>query len=109
MCDRRRTVEEIAVDYPNVDFTALATNEDALWTEERETKMSVALRAKEFFDGCKEKHCSGSGGDGCKEFGVVGHSSFLLTIFNVALDCGEEKELEKWFKTGELRTVWVEL
>jgi len=107
ICDRRRSVDEIKLDYPTVDFNGLKTNEDVLWTEERETKMNVALRAKEFFEyltlTVDEKSRS------VTELGVVCHSAFLLTVFNVALDCGKEEDLEKWFSTGELRTVWVEL
>jgi broad specificity phosphatase PhoE len=107
VCDQRRLVDEITVDYPQVDFSGLKTNEDVLWTVEREPKMSVALRAKAFFDDLKAHH--EGGGKGSNEFAVVGHSSFLLTIFHVALDCGDENELKRWFDTGELRTVWVEL
>ena len=100
-CDRRRSIDIIEKEYPTIDFSALETNEDVLWTEERESKISVAERSLAFFNMLKKLQY--------KEIAVVGHSSWLLTMLNVTLDCGEEKNLEQWFETGELRTIWVDV
>ena len=100
-CDRRRSVDEIQADFPSVSFKELETNADVLWTEEREPKSGVAERGFAFFEMLRETDFS--------EVAVVGHSSHLLTMFNVVLDCGEEEELQGWFETGELRSLWVDL
>ena len=84
--------------FPGVDFGQLASEEDELWTEERESKRGLAERGLCFLDWL----CAQSD----EEVAVVCHSSFLLTLFNVVLRC-EDPELERWFGTGELRSVWV--
>ena len=40
--------------------------------------------------------------------GLVAHSSFLLTLFNAALNCDDDKPLYDWFPTGERRCVLLE-
>jgi len=44
-CERRRTRRALRADFPSVDFSNLATEEDALWTEERETFAAALQRA----------------------------------------------------------------
>ena len=109
-CDRRRSMNIIQREYPEIDFSQLTSNDDVLWSEERESKLGVALRAKAFFDMLHVvHHVSNNSENNTGEIAVVGHSSHLLTMMNVTLDCGEENDLESWFETGELRTVWVDI
>jgi len=47
-CDRRRSRAALAADFPNVDFSDLATEEDDKWTPEREPWADVVVRAERF-------------------------------------------------------------
>lgn len=100
VCDRRRSRATISGEFPRVDFSQLEADDDPWWTEDREPKRNVAERGHAFLNGFLKGRTE-------QEVGVVAHSSFLLTLFNVVLDCGEDTLLERWFKTGELRSVWV--
>ena len=100
VCDRRRSRTTISEEFPRVDFSQLETDNDPWWTEEREPKRCVADRGHAFLNGFLKRRPE-------QEVGVVAHSSFLLTMFNVVLNCEEDISLESWFNTGELRSVWV--
>ena len=88
VCDKRRSVTEIAKDYPMVDFTAVMDDEDPIWRayEERlgnawehpresADLVNVAARGRTFFrflqDSCP-----------AKEVIVCTHSAFLRCILN---------------------------
>lgn len=47
-CDRRRSRTALAADFPNVDFSDLATEDDDKWTLEREPWSDVVVRAERF-------------------------------------------------------------
>ena len=98
VCDRRRNVEELKNDFPMIDYSLIETAEDVLWTQERESKASVAKRAWVFINYILSRPE--------KEIAAVCHSSFLLTLFNVVLS-SDDKSLQHWFKTGEIRSVYI--
>jgi hypothetical protein len=49
-CDKRRSRAELAKDFPSVDFSTLATEEDAQWTVAREPMEALVGRADAFLD-----------------------------------------------------------
>ncbi|KAA1468584.1 phosphoglycerate mutase-like protein [Dentipellis sp. KUC8613] len=49
-CDKRRTRSEIQLDFPRFIFEDEFTEEDLLWTPERETKASAEVRARSVLD-----------------------------------------------------------
>ncbi|KAK1947684.1 Phosphoglycerate mutase-like protein 1 [Phytophthora citrophthora] len=60
-CNNRQSVSELKIKFPNVDFSALADEEDALWTtDHRESAEEIQTRAKEFltelFQTIPERH-----------------------------------------------------
>ena len=98
VCDQRRSITELQGDFSSVNFSLLLSEHDKLWTPERETKNEVATRGWEFLHWVMARPE--------QEIAVVCHSSFLLTLFNVVLKCDKEL-LQKWFETGEIRSVYV--
>lgn len=71
-CDRRRTRTELAKDFPEVDFSALATDEDASWTAERESEAALVARAEAF---CAELAARPEA-----RIAVVAHNDFLQAL-----------------------------
>ena len=113
-CDRRREREAIAAEQGvRVDVQGLSSA-DALWTDQREPKSAVADRCEDFLRWLEQQPE--------EDVAVVAHHHLLLTMFHVAMDCGEDEEAEEGgeggneeaaqllrpFGTGEMRTVCVE-
>mmetsp|Transcript_16030 Transcript_16030/g.31392 ORF Transcript_16030/g.31392 Transcript_16030/m.31392 type:complete len:280 (+) Transcript_16030:1-840(+) len=100
ICDKRQTRHKHQEMYPHIDFSLLESEEDELWTTERESRKSVADRCDNVL-----KYLSTRPE---KNLALVTHSSYLLTLFNAALDCKYAPELKEWFQTGELRSVKIQ-
>eukprot|EP00009_Paramoeba_aestuarina_P003911 CAMPEP_0201524486 /NCGR_PEP_ID=MMETSP0161_2-20130828/22675_1 /ASSEMBLY_ACC=CAM_ASM_000251 /TAXON_ID=180227 /ORGANISM="Neoparamoeba aestuarina, Strain SoJaBio B1-5/56/2" /LENGTH=250 /DNA_ID=CAMNT_0047923905 /DNA_START=54 /DNA_END=806 /DNA_ORIENTATION=+ len=97
-CDKRRNVSVLKEEFGHVDFSSLS-DADPWFTEERETKAHVISRTDKVLNDFLMK-------DEKERLALVGHSSFLLSLFNSALDgslCSEAPDFERWFKPGELR------
>jgi broad specificity phosphatase PhoE len=96
-CDKRLSKSELARQFPEVDF-ALLSEEDPLWGDglTRESLDALSSRAREFMEWLITRPE--------KEVVVASHSTFLLTLFNTALDWDDEY-LGTWFGTGEMRSV----
>jgi broad specificity phosphatase PhoE len=99
ICDKRRPVSRQKMEFPQVDFSLLESDEDPLFRDdERETKMQVGERVYKFMEWLaerKEKHVA-----------VNSHSGWLLTVFNGICEC--DPALKGWFQTGEMRSVKLE-
>eukprot|EP00730_Choanoeca_flexa_P012037 TRINITY_DN3071_c0_g1_i1.p1 TRINITY_DN3071_c0_g1~~TRINITY_DN3071_c0_g1_i1.p1 ORF type:complete len:269 (+),score=44.57 TRINITY_DN3071_c0_g1_i1:1-807(+) len=104
-CDCRQTKTILSQEYPEALFPAELSEDDELWTEQRESKASLIDRATETLL-TLARHDA-------RELALVTHSSFLKAMFAVVLDFGacEKAEdgvrLARWFETGELRTLVV--
>eukprot|EP00013_Stygamoeba_regulata_P005167 CAMPEP_0177639576 /NCGR_PEP_ID=MMETSP0447-20121125/6094_1 /TAXON_ID=0 /ORGANISM="Stygamoeba regulata, Strain BSH-02190019" /LENGTH=291 /DNA_ID=CAMNT_0019141611 /DNA_START=31 /DNA_END=906 /DNA_ORIENTATION=+ len=99
VCDCRRPIADAKAQFPYVCFDGLAEGEDPLWTTAREPKTGVAARAQNVVRWLRTRPE--------ENIAVVCHSSFLLTLFNIALDCSPDPTLYEWFETGEMRSVAV--
>jgi broad specificity phosphatase PhoE len=99
ICDKRRPVSHQKMEFPQVDFGLLESEEDPLFRDDkRETKMQVGERVYKFMEWLakrKEKHVA-----------VNSHSGWLLTVFNGICEC--DPALKGWFQTGEMRSVKLE-
>jgi broad specificity phosphatase PhoE len=97
-CDKRLSKTALKIQFPAVDYSLLATEEDPLWADgvTRETFLGVAQRAAQFVAWLRERPEN--------HIAVAAHSSFLLTLFNAVLKTSTEEEAT-WFGTGEMRTV----
>lgn len=71
-CDRRRTRTELQTDFPEVDFSALATDADSSWTAERESEAALVARAEAF---CAELAARPEA-----RITVVAHNDFLQAL-----------------------------
>lgn len=94
-CDRRRQRSIISKEFPRVDFSEIS-EDDRLWTTERETQDQLESRGRDFVLKTlmqrKEKFIV-----------VVSHASFLVTLFNSVLDC--PREYQGTFENCELRSM----
>lgn len=101
-CDRRRSLAEIRKQFPSVDISRVAEEEDELWHDEiRETKLHLAKRGLAALKLAAAEPAA--------DVAIVTHSSFLLTLFAVVLDVSASPELGDWFATGECRLVVLDL
>ncbi|POM61319.1 Phosphoglycerate mutase family [Phytophthora palmivora] len=78
-CDKRRSVSELQLKFPDVDFSAIKTENDMLWTPtHRETDEEMQTRAKQFllelFRDIPERNVA-----------VVTHSGFMESVCAVVL------------------------
>ncbi|ETK79367.1 hypothetical protein F441_15054 [Phytophthora nicotianae CJ01A1] len=78
-CDKRRSISELKLKFPGVDFTAIKDDNDLLWTAtHRETDEEMQARAKEFllelFREIPERNVV-----------VVTHSGFMESVCAVVL------------------------
>jgi broad specificity phosphatase PhoE len=103
-CDRRLPRAELQKAYPQVDFSLIADEEDPLWGDgrRRETLQEVATRAAIFVAWLLSRPE--------ESIAVACHSTFLLGLFNGALELDPEggadaEALCSHFHTGELRSV----
>jgi broad specificity phosphatase PhoE len=101
-CDRRLSKTRLTELYPMVDFSQVEAEEDPFWGDgtRREPLEEVAGRAAAFMawlKGREETHVA-----------VACHSTFLLSMFNGVLSMDKANaHLQKWFDTGEMRSVVV--
>lgn len=100
-CDKRLNLTELKKQFPTVNFDGVKDEEDPLWLDgyTRETWKELAIRSAKFVNYLqqrKEKHLA-----------VTSHSSILLAKFNATL-VSEDESLQRWFATGELRSVVLE-
>jgi len=97
--DRRRATAALRADYPHIDFAAI-TEEDALFTPEREALEALVLRADAFLESLlarPEQHIA-----------VTTHSSFLAALCNAALDTSAAPNISSWFDNAEMRVLLLE-
>ena len=100
--NKRRRIEDIQVDYPDIDFSAIQHNEDELWDrygDRRETLVEKSERIYEFLTEYVRNRPE-------KEIAIVCHSAYLFTLLNAVMDI-EEEELRSWFLTSEVRSLKV--
>ena len=112
ICDRRRSIDIIRKEYPNIDFDSdFKFPEDSLHAEhERETHEHLIFRGYQFLEWLNRQH-------NFKSVLVFSHSSYLMNMFNAVLDfevggnqtMQDVDDLKKWFNTGELKSVEVVL
>eukprot|EP00924_Labyrinthula_sp_SR-Ha-C_P003361 maker-scaffold_15-snap-gene-7.41-mRNA-1 protein AED:0.01 eAED:0.01 QI:69/0.75/0.8/1/0.75/0.6/5/110/265 len=105
-CDKRKDLNDLKSEYPNVDFSTVKDEVDPLWLDgkTRETRIQVATRASKFLEFLKNREE--------KEIAVTSHSTLLLSLFNSVLwfeECSDEEKEQAylWFGTGELRSVLI--
>ena len=72
-CDRRSTRTELMSLYPEVDFTDVTPDHDALWTMERESLEAISKRALTFLQWLCDRP------ERC--MAVVSHDAFLFAVF----------------------------
>jgi hypothetical protein len=96
ICDKRREVSLIEKDFPEVDYSNIESNADALFTPLRETIPACVARGYEFLMWLRQRKE--------KSIAVVCHSSFLLVLFNGVLEC-QDSNMSIWFEVAECRSV----
>lgn len=96
-CDQRRPVSRQSVEFPQVDFSLISSEDDPIFHETtRETKRQVGDRIYEFLEWLSQRPE--------KRFGISSHSGWLLTLFNGVCET-EDDSLKTWWQTGEMRSV----
>ncbi|KAL7542038.1 hypothetical protein ACHAXR_011462 [Thalassiosira sp. AJA248-18] len=100
MGNKRRSIDDIQADYPEIDFTDIEHNEDVLWDEygdRRETLLEKSERIYEFLTEYVRQRSE-------KEISIVCHSAYLFTLLNAVMDIDDE-QLRSWFLTSEVRSL----
>ena len=101
-CDARQTRTEAKKDFPLVDYSLLASDEDDHFNaDRRESKEALCNRSYGFLDWLRGRTET--------EIAVCTHSSFLFALFNVVLKTDDMPgtELAAWFGTGQMRSVYL--
>jgi len=115
-CDKRRPTSQQASEFPMVDFSLLANEEDVFFDpHRRETKTELCERIYRFLEWLEKREET--------VVGVTSHSAWLLATFNANLQtattttprtasadqsASNRKDLKEWFQTGEMRSVVLE-
>ena len=102
-CDKRSAVSAIRDTYSHVDFAHVATDEDELWTSERETKLALAQRAQQALSDLFTLT-----GPDTRTVAVITHSALLRSLTRVAMDTSRSPETAKRFQTAEVRSILVQ-
>jgi len=98
-CDQRRTVSQQQMEFPQVDFGLLESDEDPLFRKDvRESKLQVGERIYQFMEWLADRSET--------HVAVNSHSGWLSTVFNGVCQCDDA--LKGWFQTGEMRSVKLE-
>mmetsp|Transcript_20239 Transcript_20239/g.29629 ORF Transcript_20239/g.29629 Transcript_20239/m.29629 type:complete len:200 (+) Transcript_20239:2-601(+) len=101
VCDKRRPKSQQQLDFPQVNFDLVITEEDELFrTDRRENKMEIGERIYKFLDWLAQRSED--------HVAVSSHSGWLMTLFNGVVECTDDaggEGLKAWFQTGELRSV----
>ena len=93
-CDMRRSRAEIKADFPEVDVTPLATEEDDKWTTEREPMEDLVARAARVLHKLKSRPET--------HIGIVTHNDFLTALlYESPLQLSDTAKLRKKFKNAE--------
>mmetsp|Transcript_18296 Transcript_18296/g.25789 ORF Transcript_18296/g.25789 Transcript_18296/m.25789 type:complete len:316 (-) Transcript_18296:165-1112(-) len=101
ICNKRRSISEAKLEFPKIDFSHIEHDEDELWNPtEREVATSKSDRAYNFLVDFVQSRPE-------QEIAVVSHSAFLFNMLNTVMDCGDDEELKRWFKTSEIRSMRV--
>ena len=98
--NKRRCIDDITADYPEIDFSEIEHNEDVLWEaygDRRETLLEKSERIYEFLTEYVRKREE-------KEITIVCHSAYLFTLLNGVMDI-EDDQLRSWFLTSEVRSL----
>jgi len=100
VCDGRRSIEELQEEFPDFDFSEVASNQDMYYTDERESDDECCARAVRFLEWLNSRP------EKC--IAVVTHSSFLRHLFGQFGDhlTQEKKDsLQRMAGNCELRSV----
>lgn len=121
LCDTRRSLSELKADYPNVDFSAVATQHDTIWeryermfgphdqyTVHRESNdhAALALRSEsawKFILGREERSIA-----------LVSHSALFMHMFTRLEgvlcygDLEVQERMRNKFGNCEIRSIWIE-
>lgn len=104
-CDRRRPISEHMINFPHVDFSLIADDEDQLYSrypKEREPLTGVLDRARDFLSFLIQRPE--------KEIIVVSHSAYLRHLLQHLMEIKGESESEyQNFKNCEMRTFVIDL
>ena len=102
MCNKRKTISEIQIDHPNIDFSEIEHDQDILWEQygdRRETPLERCERVYDFLTDFVKNRPE-------KEIAIVSHSVLLFTLLNAVMDVQNEF-LRSWFVTSEVRSMKV--
>ncbi len=104
-CDQRRDTATIKAEFgTRVDTDGLAPS-DEMWTDQRESKDSVADRCEQFVSWLMLQPE--------ENIAVVAHHHILLVLFNCVIECGDGggyyEGLMQPFSVGELRSMRIEV
>jgi len=103
-CNKRRPLSRTCLDFPQVDFSLVPSDEDVLWMPGvLEKPIDEANRAYQFMTEFVMTRPE-------KEMAIVCHSAWLLNLFNCVIDCSNsssEKDPSTLFSTAEIRSVVV--
>lgn len=100
VCDGRRSIAEIAPEFPNFDFSEIVHNEDVFYGDERESDDHCCERAVRFLEWLNKRP------EKC--IAVVTHSSFLRHLFGQfgdTLHYEDREDLQRLAGNCELRSV----
>ena len=100
--NKRRSISEIKLDYPSIDFSAIEYDDDVLWNDygnRRETQLEKSERIYEFLTDYVRNRPE-------KDIAIVCHSAYLFTLLNAVMDV-ENEDLRSWFLTSEVRSMKV--
>lgn len=104
-CDQRRNTEAITAEFGTRVNTESLSSTDELWTDQRESKDSVADRCEQFISWLMEQEED--------NIAVVAHHHILLVLFNCVVECGDGggyyEGLLQPFSVGEMRSLRVEI
>ena len=94
VCDKRRSITNARMEFPFVDYTAITSDEDILFRDDkRESKAHVGERVYDFLMWLQRRPE--------RTVAVASHSGWLMTVFNGVVNA--EESLRQWFNTGEMR------
>jgi len=100
VCDGRRSIREIAAEFPNFDFSEINHDDDDFYSDERESDEHCCDRAVKFLEWLNKRP------ERC--IAVVTHSSFLRHLFGQfgeALHDDDRDNLQRLAGNCELRSV----
>mmetsp|Transcript_39110 Transcript_39110/g.47042 ORF Transcript_39110/g.47042 Transcript_39110/m.47042 type:complete len:316 (+) Transcript_39110:141-1088(+) len=102
VCDGRRTISEIAAEFPTFDFSEIVHDEDVFYSDERESDDHCCERAVRFLEWLNQRP------EKC--IAVVTHSSFLRHLFGQfgeTLHYEDRGNLQRLAGNCELRSIML--